>query len=134
MGEKSRKKRCEGMEGILTEGADMLREEKDTAALDAAIIAPAQKAEHCEITSYGTLIAWAKELGQDDCAVLLGRTLEEEKQADRTLRNSPNKRPIPRLLTEAIVFKGPAPLARQSRCCPDATPSPADASRASKIP
>ena len=53
--------------------------------LDAALIAAAQAVEHYEITRYGTLIAWAKKLGRDDCAAVLQQNLEEEKAADQKL-------------------------------------------------
>jgi ferritin-like metal-binding protein YciE len=55
------------------------------AAADAALIAAAQAIEHYEISRYGTLIAWAKQLGHNDCASLLERNLEEERAADQTL-------------------------------------------------
>jgi ferritin-like metal-binding protein YciE len=53
--------------------------------LDAALIAAAQAVEHYEITRYGTLIAWAKQLGRNDCATLLQQNLEEEKATDKKL-------------------------------------------------
>jgi ferritin-like metal-binding protein YciE len=53
--------------------------------LDAALIAAAQAVEHYEITRYGSLIAWAKELGRNDCATLLQQNLDEEKTADKKL-------------------------------------------------
>jgi ferritin-like metal-binding protein YciE len=53
--------------------------------LDAALIAAAQAVEHYEITRYGTLAAWAHQLGRDDCAAVLQRTLEEEKATDKKL-------------------------------------------------
>ena len=58
-------------------------EDKDV--LDAALLASAQAVEHYEITRYGTLIAWAKELGRNDCAQLLQQNLEEEKATDKKL-------------------------------------------------
>ena len=78
-------KKCAGMEGILEEGSDILKEEDEGPALDAAIVASAQRAEHYEIAAYGTLTAWAKALGRDDVATLLASTLEEEKAADAKL-------------------------------------------------
>lgn len=57
----------------------------DKAVLDAAIIASAQAVEHYEITRYGTLITWAKELGRSDCAAVLEENLNEEKAADEKL-------------------------------------------------
>ena len=63
----------------------MIGDVADKDVLDAAIIAAAQAVEHYEITRYGTLIAWAKQLGRDDCAAVLAETLEEEKAADEKL-------------------------------------------------
>lgn len=83
--EKPRKKKCEAMEGILSEGRDMMSDNKGSAALDAALIAAAQKVEHYEIASYGTLATWAKLMEHDDVANLLNETLEEEKAADEKL-------------------------------------------------
>jgi ferritin-like metal-binding protein YciE len=60
-------------------------EVEDKSVLDAALIAAAQAVEHYEITRYGTLIAWAKELGRNDCAALLQQNLDEEKAADKKL-------------------------------------------------
>lgn len=80
-----RAKACAGMQGIIEEGADVISEEDRGVALDAAIIASGQRAEHYEMAAYGTLIAWATALGHDDVAELLQRTLDEEKAADSTL-------------------------------------------------
>jgi len=76
---------CAGMQGILEEGADVIKEEDKGTALDAALIAGAQRAEHYEMAAYGTLMAWANALGHDDVAELLSMTLEEEKAADEKL-------------------------------------------------
>ena len=57
----------------------------DKSVLDAALIAAAQAVEHYEITRYGSLIAWAKQLGRNDCATLLQQNLDEEKAADKKL-------------------------------------------------
>lgn len=78
-------KKCKAMEGLLEEGAEMMKEEKDSSALDAALIAAAQKVEHYEIASYGTVCAWAKQMGHTEALELLGETLEEEKAADEKL-------------------------------------------------
>jgi ferritin-like metal-binding protein YciE len=81
-----RGKTCAAMKGLLEEGKEILEEEdiEDT-VLDAALIAAAQKVEHYEISTYGTLIAWAKQLGYADQAKLLEETLTEEKEADSLL-------------------------------------------------
>ena len=80
-------KACKGMEGILEEGADMLKEknEIDPEVLDAGIIAGAQKVEHYEIAVYGTLATYAKTLGEQEALRLLLTTLDEEKAADEKL-------------------------------------------------
>jgi ferritin-like metal-binding protein YciE len=80
-----KRKKCMGMEGLLEEGNEMAQEVQDTLAVDAALIAAAQKVEHYEIASYGTLIAWARQMGQDKVADLLAQNLEEEKAADEKL-------------------------------------------------
>jgi ferritin-like metal-binding protein YciE len=76
---------CPAMDGILKEADEVAGDVADKNVLDAAIIASAQAVEHYEITRYGTLIAWARELGRDDVAVLLAETLDEEKTADQLL-------------------------------------------------
>ena len=76
---------CPAIDGIIKEADEVMGEVEDKDVLDAAIIAAAQAVEHYETARYGTLIAWAKELGRDDCATLLDRTLDEEKAADRKL-------------------------------------------------
>lgn len=78
-------KKCVGMEGLLEEGKELLREKPDADVLDAGIIAAAQSVEHYEIAGYGTARAWAELLGQPDAANLFQQTLDEEKEADRTL-------------------------------------------------
>lgn len=83
--ESARPKTCAGMLGIVEEGSDLIKEQDKGAALDAGIIAGAQRAEHYEIAAYGTLMAWAKALGHDDIAQLLSASLEEEKAADQKL-------------------------------------------------
>jgi ferritin-like metal-binding protein YciE len=83
--EKSRTKPCKGMEGILAEGDELVSEMKGTSVLDAAIISAAQKVEHYEIASYGTLVAWAEELGHGKATELLNESLAEEKAADEKL-------------------------------------------------
>ncbi len=85
LGEKPKRKRCKGMEGLLEEGKEMLSEKKDEPSLDAALIASAQKVEHYEIASYGSLCAWAKEMGHQGALRLLKENLSEEKEADEKL-------------------------------------------------
>ncbi|HKG76841.1 MAG TPA: DUF892 family protein, partial [Beijerinckiaceae bacterium] len=76
---------CPAIDGITEEAEEIMGEVEDPEVLDAAILAAAQAVEHYEITRYGTLIAWAKELGRNDCAQLLQQNLEEEKATDQKL-------------------------------------------------
>jgi ferritin-like metal-binding protein YciE len=76
---------CPAIDGIIEEANDVAGEVSDKNVLDAALIAAAQAVEHYEITRYGTLIAWAKQLGRSDCASVLQQNLEEEKAADAKL-------------------------------------------------
>lgn len=80
-GETAKGKKCKAMQGLVEEGEDLIEEEEG----DAALICAAQKVEHYEIASYGSLRAWAKLLQEEDAAELLGESLEEEKKADKTL-------------------------------------------------
>lgn len=85
LGEAVRRKRCEGMRGIIEEGEDLAAKSGDPATLDAGIIASAQKVEHYEIATYGTLCAWAETMGHKQELQLLKQTLEEEKETDQKL-------------------------------------------------
>ena len=76
---------CPAIDGILEEADEIAGEVDDKQVLDAALIAAAQAVEHYEITRYGTLIAWAKQLGRNDCASVLQKNLDEEKAADQKL-------------------------------------------------
>ena len=78
-------KTCAAIVGITEEGAEIMEEYKGSPALDAGLLAAAQSVEHYEISRYGTLIAWAKELGLDDAVSLLEETLEEEEATDQAL-------------------------------------------------
>jgi ferritin-like metal-binding protein YciE len=81
-----RGKTCAAMEGLIAEGKEIMEEEDlEDNVLDAALIAAAQKVEHYEIATYGTLISWAKQLGYEDQAELLEQTLTEEKEANSLL-------------------------------------------------
>jgi ferritin-like metal-binding protein YciE len=83
--ESPRGKNCPGILGILEEGKEAMDELKDSPALDAGLVAGAQAVEHYEITRYGTLIAWARELGLRDAIPLLEATLKEEEATDKSL-------------------------------------------------
>ena len=76
---------CPAIDCIIDEAEEVAGEVEDKSVLDAALIAAAQAVEHYEITRYGTLIAWAKQLGRNDCAALLQQNLDEEKAADKKL-------------------------------------------------
>lgn len=80
-----RGKKCEAIEGIIAEAKEHMSDIEDPEVLDAGMIGSAQAVEHYEITRYGTLIAWAKQLGKDDAIKLLKANLEEEKHADELL-------------------------------------------------
>ncbi len=85
LGMPAKGKRCEGMKHLINEGNDMISDADEDATRDAVMIAGAQKVEHYEIASYGTLRTWANLLGKSDAAALLEETLEEEKAADAKL-------------------------------------------------
>ena len=85
LGKPARGKKCDAIEGIIEEGKEVMEEYADTPALDAGLLAAAQAVEHYEMTRYGTLIAWAKQLGHTNVVPLLSQTLEEEKATDKKL-------------------------------------------------
>lgn len=78
-------KKCPGIDGILDEAKELMEDFEDDAALDAALVAAAQKVEHYEIATYGSLCAWAEQLGLEEALPLLEETLQEEKQTDLNL-------------------------------------------------
>ena len=84
-GAKPRSVDCPAIDGIIEEAEEVAGDVDDKKVLDAALIAAAQAVEHYEIARYGTLIAWAKSLGRDDCARVFKETLAEEKAADDML-------------------------------------------------
>ena len=85
IGERPRGKTCAAIVGITDEGAEIMEEYKGSPALDAGLLAAAQAVEHYEISRYGTLRAWAEELGLNDAVELLQETLEEEEATDEAL-------------------------------------------------
>ncbi|TDO73220.1 ferritin-like metal-binding protein YciE [Flavobacterium chryseum] len=87
LGEKAEGKKCEAMAGLLKEGDSIVSETTPGPVRDAGIIAASQKIEHYEIATYGTLVAFAKTLGENDAAKLLTQTLAEEKEADCVLND-----------------------------------------------
>jgi ferritin-like metal-binding protein YciE len=76
---------CPAIDGIIEEADEVADEVAGKSVLDAALISAAQAAEHYEIARYGSLIAWARQLGRDDCASILQKTLDEEKATDQKL-------------------------------------------------
>ena len=76
---------CPAIDGIIKEANEVAGEVADKDVLDAALLASAQAVEHYEITRYGTLIAWAEQLGRSDCATVLQQNLDEEKATDKKL-------------------------------------------------
>lgn len=87
-----RGKHCSAMEGLIEEAKEIMDEVKDSAVLDAALITAAQKVEHYEIASYGSLIALGKMLGNKKATKLLEQTLEQERNADKLLTDLANDR------------------------------------------
>ena len=85
LGTSPKGKSCEGMKGVLDEGASMLHDAAEGDVRDAALISAAQRVEHYEMAAYGCAREYAKILGQNDVAALLDRTLAEEKAADEKL-------------------------------------------------
>jgi ferritin-like metal-binding protein YciE len=83
--EKPSGKKCPGIIGILEEGEEMMGEEYVGSVMDAALISAAQRVEHYEIAAYGCVHSWAQELGEEDAAKLLEKTLTEEKETDAKL-------------------------------------------------
>ena len=83
---------CPAIDGIIKEANEVAGDIADKEVLDAALFASAQAVEHYEITRYGTLIAWAQQLGRPDCARVLQQNLEEEKAADKKLTQLPKAR------------------------------------------
>ncbi len=84
-GVKAKQIDCPAIDGILEEANDVSGDVDDKQVLDAALIASAQAVEHYEMTRYGTLIAWARQLGRNDCASVLEENLKEEVATDKKL-------------------------------------------------
>jgi len=82
---KPKGKKCAAMEGLIEEGKELLSEDAEESVMDAGLIAAAQKVEHYEIASYGTVRTWAEQLGHHEAAELLRQTLDEEKATDEKL-------------------------------------------------
>jgi ferritin-like metal-binding protein YciE len=83
--ESPRGKKCVGMEGLIKEAQELIKEKPDADVLDAGLIAAAQHVEHYEMAGYGCVRTWARQMGEDRQAELLQETLDEEEQTDRLL-------------------------------------------------
>lgn len=99
--EKPTGKTCKAMKGLIEEGSEILKEDGEDSVLDAGIIAAAQKIEHYEIATYGTLRTWANLLGEDEAAELLQQTLDEEGDTDKRLNELAEEIVNPEALSEA---------------------------------
>jgi ferritin-like metal-binding protein YciE len=117
--EKPRGKHCEGMAGIIEEGKSMMEEDFDEVTMDAVLIASAQRVEHYEMAAYGTLCAWAKDMGHDDAAELLDQILAEEKATDEKLTT----------IAEGGINQEAASAAHPERAETTATPQKATAKK-----
>jgi ferritin-like metal-binding protein YciE len=104
LGKSGQGKKCKGMEGILEEGKELLEKDGEPAVLDAGIISAAQHVEHYEMAGYGSAVAYARLLGDNDAVELLSQSLEEEKKADADLTK----------LSDAVNVEAevPVPVAR----------------------
>jgi ferritin-like metal-binding protein YciE len=85
IGEKPKGKTCKAMKGLIEEGSEILHEDGEESVIDAGIIVAAQKVEHYEIASYGSVRTFAQLLGKDSSAELLQTTLDEESEANELL-------------------------------------------------
>jgi ferritin-like metal-binding protein YciE len=85
VGKRAQGEPCEAIQGIITEGEEIVEDFGDSVAIDAGLISSAQAVEHYEIARYGALKSWAEQLGMDDAVRLLDETLTEEKETDELL-------------------------------------------------
>jgi ferritin-like metal-binding protein YciE len=83
--EKMQRKTCKAMQGLIEEGTEVMQDHKGSPAIDAALIAAAQKVEHYEIATYGTLCTWAEQMGHRDALDLLKQSIDEEEMTDERL-------------------------------------------------
>ena len=119
--EKPQGKKCAAIEGILEEGQEIMKEYKGSPALDAGLLSAAQAVEHYEISRYGTLRAWAQEMGLDRAAKLLQETLDQEEATDRSLTELAEacvnqEAKVPSGLSSSSANETPRPAARRSWC------------------
>jgi ferritin-like metal-binding protein YciE len=92
LGKEPKGVQCPAIDGLISEADELVGDVADKDVLDAAIIGSAQAVEHYEMARYGTLIAWAEELGRSDCAALLKQNLAEEKATDKKLTDMAESR------------------------------------------
>lgn len=85
LGETPESQTCKAMRGLIAEGEEIMSEDAEPEVMDALLIAAAQKVEHYEIATYGTVCTWAEQLGLDEAKELLGQTLNEEESTDKKL-------------------------------------------------
>jgi ferritin-like metal-binding protein YciE len=85
LGESMKRKTCKAMQGLIAEGSEVMEEQKGSSAIDAALICAAQKVEHYEIATYGTLCTWADQMGHEEALDLLKENIDEEEAADEKL-------------------------------------------------
>jgi ferritin-like metal-binding protein YciE len=85
LGESPKGKKCKGMEGLISEGAEMIAEDPEPEELDAGLISAAQRVEHYEMAGYGSVATYAKLLEENEAESLLRETLKEEKETDQKL-------------------------------------------------
>ena len=85
LGEKAEAETCEATKGLLKEGKEIMEKDAEPEVMDAMLIAAAQKVEHYEIATYGTVCTWAEQLGLTELHTLLGETLNEEETTDKKL-------------------------------------------------
>src|SRR5437764_3676005 len=100
IGEKAKGKTCQAMKGLIEEGSEVLKADGDDSVIDAAIIVAAQKVEHYEIASYGSVRTFAQLLGQDKSAELLQQTLDEESETNELLNKLAEDIVNPEALTQ----------------------------------
>ena len=99
-------KTCQAMKGLIEEGSEILKEDGEESVLDAGIIVAAQKVEHYEIASYGSVRTFANLLGQDEAAKLLQSTLDEESETNEILNRLAESVVNPEALTETALAHG----------------------------
>jgi ferritin-like metal-binding protein YciE len=85
LGETPKRKTCKAMQGLIEEGSEIMQEHKGSPEIDAALIAAAQKVEHYEIATYGTLCTWAEQMGHNEALELLKESIDEEETTDERL-------------------------------------------------